>query len=457
MKRLIFIMMVSCLAGSCGIWRKFQEPEPEGDISLLFGEEYMTSDSASIADLGWRELFTDPLLQALVEKGLESNTDIRTARLHTEQAFLSLKSARLAYIPSFNFAPEGSISSFDNFNGVKSGVNRTYTAPVAASWTIDVFGAKTNQKRSGKETWMMMQDYEQAAETGLISALAAQYYTLLMLDRQLDLAGQTAEKFQKSVEVLEAMKDAGMANETAIAQMKGAYWQVVAGRESIAQAVKEIENSICSILGETPHGIERGNADEVVFPETLKTGVPASVLERRPDIRAAKHNLANAYYAVNIARASMLPSLTLSGAAGWTNNAGAVVNPGGLILSAAGSLLQPIFNARANATRVKIAKSQQEEAMIAYRQAVLYAGAEVNNALTSYQSASTRIDAQLNQVKALETAVEKTEYLMRYSSSTYLEVLTAEQSQLSAKTDLVQTRYDQIYSIISLYSALGGR
>ena len=130
---------------------------------------------------------------------------------------------------------------------------------------------------------------------------------------------------------------------------------------------------------------------------------------------------------------------------------------GGLILSAAGSLLQPIFNARANATRVKIARSQQEEAMLAYRQAVLDAGAEVNNALTSYQSASTRIDAQLNQVKALETAVEKTEYLMRYSSSTYLEVLTAEQSLLSAKTDLVQTRYDQIYSIISLYSALGGR
>ncbi|MGM9767699.1 MAG: TolC family protein [Candidatus Cryptobacteroides sp.] len=457
MKRLIIIMMAAWMAGSCGIWRKFQEPGPDGDISLLFGEEYMTEDSTSVADLGWRELFTDPMLAALIEKGLESNTDVQTARLHTEQAWLSLKSARLAYIPSFNFAPEGSISSFDNFNGVKSGAVKTYTAPVAASWTIDVFGSITNRKRSGKETWMMMQAYEQAAETGLIAAIACQYYTLLMLDRQLELAGRTAMKFQKSVEVLEAMKEAGMANETAIAQMKGAYWQVVAGKESISQALKEVENSLCSTLGETPHSIVRGNVDDVSFPSELKTGVPVAVLGRRPDIRASMHNLANAYYAVNIARASMLPSLTLSGAAGWTNNAGTVVNPGGLILSAAGSLLQPIFNARANATKVKIAKSQQEEAMLSYRQTVLDAGAEVNNALTLYQSASRRIEARQNQVKALEEAVEKTEYLMRYSSTTYLEVLTAQQSLLSAQTSLVEDQYDQIYSIISLYSALGGR
>ena len=316
---------------------------------------------------------------------------------------------------------------------------------------------RDGQEIRTKEAWLMMQDYEQAAVTGLIAAVASQYYTLLMLDRQIELTESTAVKFQRSVEVLEAMKDAGMANETAIAQMRGAYWQVKAGTESIAQAIKEIENSLCATLGETPHGIERGNIDTVEFTAELKTGVPAALLERRPDVRAAEHNLAGAYYAVNVARGSMLPSLSLSGAAGWTNSAGAVVNPGGLILSAAGSLFQPIFNARDNAAKVKIAKSQQEEAMLNFRQTVLDAGAEVNNALTLYQSASRRIEARIEQTKALEEAVEKTEYLMRYSSTTYLEVLTAEQSLLSAQTDLVQDRYDLIYSVISLYHALGGR
>ena len=457
MKRLIILLLSAAVVGGCGIYRKYERPAGTGPDTNLFGEEYATEDTSSIADLGWRELFTDSHLQALIEKGLENNTDIRTARLHTEQAEISLKTARLAYVPSFNFAPEGGVSSFDNYNGVKSGTTWTYSVPVAASWEIDIFGKTTNQKRQTKETWLMMQDYEQAAVTGLIAAVASQYYTLLMLDRQLELTESTAQKFQRSVEVLEAMKDAGMANETAIAQMRGAYWQVKAGTESISQAIKEIENSLCATLGETPHGIERGNIDSVEFPAELKTGVPAALLERRPDVRAAEHNLAGAYYAVNVARGSMLPSLSLSGAAGWTNSAGAVVNPGGLILSAAGSLFQPIFNARANAAKVKIAKSQQEEAKLNFRQTVLDAGAEVNNALTLYQSASRRIEARIEQTKALEEAVEKTEYLMRYSSTTYLEVLTAEQSLLSAETDLVQDRYDLIYSVISLYHALGGR
>lgn len=457
MRKFIIITLSAAVVGGCGIYKKYERPADTGADSSLFGEEYATDDTSSIADFGWRELFTDANLQALIEKGLENNTDVKTARLHTEQAEISLKTARLAYIPSFNFAPEGGVSSFNNYNGVKTGASWTYSVPVVASWELDIFGKTTNQKRQTKETWLMMQDYEQAAVTGIIAAIASQYYTLLMLDRQLELTEATALKFQKSVEVLEAMKDAGMANETAIAQMKGAYWQVKAGKESISQAVKEIENSLCSTLGETPHGIERGRLENADFPEQLKTGVPAALLERRPDIRAAERNLAAAYYAVNTARGSMLPSLSLSGAAGWTNSAGAVVNPGGLVLSAAASLFQPIFNARANAAKVKIAKSQQEEAKLNYRQAVLDAGAEVNNALALYQSASNRISARAQQIVALEEAVEKTEYLMKYSSTTYLEVLTAEQSLLSAQTDFAQDHYDLISSVISLYHALGGK
>lgn len=456
MKRLILTLAAAATVCSCGIYRKYERPETAYADSLLFGEEYVTEDTVSIADLSWRELFTDPLLQSLIEKGLENNTDVKTARLHTEQAEISLKTARLSYIPNFNFSPNGGVSGFDNYNGVKSAASWTYTVPVVASWEIDIFGKKTNEKRQSKASWEMAKDYEQAAITGLVSSIASQYYTLVMLDTQLEIARSTAEKFDRSVKVLKAMKEAGMTNEVAVAQMEGAYYQVCASEQTILQTISEIENSLCTTLCETPHSIERGGFDGMCFPETLKTGLPVQLLSRRPDVRAAEHNLASAYYATNASKASMYPSLTLGGTVGWTNSLGSVVNPGGLLLSATGSLLQPIFNARANVAKVKIMKSQQEEARLNFVQTVLNAGAEVNNALTQYQSSVSRAEFREQQIASLAEAVEKTELLMRYTSTTYLDVLTAQQSLLSAQTDLAQDCYDMIAGVISLYRALGG-
>ncbi|MCM1176969.1 MAG: TolC family protein [Clostridium sp.] len=456
MKRIILLTAAAAMACSCGIYKKYERPESVQADSLLFGEEFATADSASVADLGWKELFTDPMLQSLIEKGLENNTDLRAARLHTEEAEIALKTARLSYIPSFNFAADGGVSSFNNYNGVKAGASWTYTVPVVASWEIDIFGKKTNEKRQSKAAWEMSKDYEQATMTGLIASIASQYYTLVMLDEQLRIAQSTAEKFSQSVTVLKAMKEAGMANEVAVAQMEGAYWQVCASVQTILQTIRQLENSICTTLCETSHSIERGELSGMAFPETLKTGVPVQLLSRRPDVRAAENNLAAAYYATNASKASMYPSLSLGGTIGWTNNAGTPVTPGGLIMAATGSLLQPIFNARANVAKVKIMKSQQEEARLNFQQAILDAGAEVNNALTQYQTSQARAEFRTRQIESLSAAVDKTELLMQYTSTTYLEVLTAQQSLLSAQTSLAQDRYDMIAGVISLYRALGG-
>ncbi|MDE5732337.1 MAG: TolC family protein [Bacteroidales bacterium] len=456
LRRIILIIAVAAVSCSCGIYRKYERPESVRADSLLFGEEYVTSDTVSIADMGWKELFTDPLLQGLIGKALENNTDLRTARLHVEEAEIALNTARLSYLPNFNFAPEGGVSSFNNYNGVQSGPSWTYTVPVVASWEIDIFGRKTNEKRRSKAALEMSRDYEQAAVTGLIASVASQYYTLVMLDEQLRIAVGTADKFSQSVDVLKAMKDAGMANEVAVAQMEGAYYQVCAVQQTILQTISQIENSLCTVLCETPHRIERGTLDGMSFPETLRTGLPVQLLSRRPDVRAAENSLASAYYAVNASRAAMYPSLSLGGTIGWTNNAGVPVSPGGFIMAATGSLLQPIFNARANVAKVKIMKLQQEEAMLNFRQTILNAGAEVNDALTRYQTSSARAGLREQQISSLAAAVEKTGLLMRYTSTTYLEVLTAQQSLLSAQTDLAQDRYDMISSVISLYRALGG-
>ena len=456
MKTIRITMLAAALLSmlSCGIYKKYERPE--GCVSDgLFG--YQVADSSSIADFGWEELFTDPYLDSLISRALDRNTDIRTAMLNVDKAEAALKTARLDFLPSFNFAPQGSAGGFNNFSSLNTGASWTYTVPVAASWEIDVFGKKTNRLRSAKVSLNMADDYAQAAKSALIAGIARQYYTLLMLDEQLRIAGATADKFRQSVEVLSAMCDAGMSNEAAVSSMRAAIYEVEAAKESILQAITEVENSLCSTLFETPHSIERGILDDAAFPEELKTGVPAALLSRRPDVRAAENALAASYYAVNIARASLYPSLSLSGTAGWTNSLGSsVVNPSGLILNAAASLLQPIFNAGALRAQVRIARDEQEAAELAFRQCILNAGTEVNNALSLYQRACARIECRERQIEAQKDAVEKTELLMRFSSNTYLEVLTAEQSLLSAENAMTQDRFDRINAVISLYHALGG-
>ena len=450
------MVAAACLVCSCGIYKKYERPESISAPDDLYGENNVTSDTTSLADLSWRELFTDPLLTGLIEKGLEKNTDVNVARLHTEQAEYSLQSAKLAYLPSFNFVPDGGVSGFNNYNGVQAGPSWTYTLPVAASWELDIFGKKTNAKRMSQASVQVTREYEQAARTGLIASIATQYYTLVLLDEQLRIATQTAEKFSNSVRVLKAMTQAGMSNEVAVAQMEGAWHGVLAGIESLKHSITEVENSLCTTLAETPHTIDRGTIDSIVFPDELKTGVPMRLLSSRPDVKAAEFNLASAYYAVGQARGALYPSLTLGGTVGWTNSFGSVVNPAGLLLSATASLLEPIFNARVNVTKLKISKSQQQEALLNFQQTILNAGAEVNNALSQYQSARERSIQREKQTASLEKAVRKTELLMQHSSTTYLDVLTAQQSLLSAQTELVQDRYDMAAAVISLYHALGG-
>ncbi len=456
MKRILIIAAAVFMTASCGIYRKYERPV-EISTDSLYGDKYETSDSSSIADLGWRELFTDPYLQGLIDSALVRNTDLRTAQLLVEQALIGLRIARLDYLPSFNFAPEGSVSGFNNFETVKTGAGWNYTVPVAASWEIDLFGGKTNSKRQAQASAAMAADYAQAARTGLIAGVATQYYTLLMLDEQLRIAESTCSKFAERVRVLKAMMDAGMANDVAVSQMEGAWYQVEASVQDIRKDIVELENSLCTTLCMTPRAIERGKLADASFPAVLKTGVSAALLSRRPDVRAAENNLAAAYYAMNAARADLYPSLSLSGVAGWTNNlGGTVMNPAGLLLNAAASLFQPIFNASAIRGKAQMACADQEAAMLAFQQTVLDAGAEVNNVLTQYQTALAKEEWRSRQIQSLTKALNKTEKLMQYTSTPYLEVLTAQQSLLQAETFQAQDTYEKISAVISLYRALGG-
>ena len=443
---------------SCHIYKTYDRPEDivaEGLYrDTVAVNDTLVSDTANFGNLPWREVFTDPQLQALIEQALTSSPDIRTAALRVQEAQAPLLASKLAFIPALTLSPQGTVSSWD-----KGKATQTYSLPVTASWQIDMFGQLLNLKRQAQATLEQTVAYEQNVRVQLIANTANLYYTLLMLDRQLQITEGTAEILKKNTETMIAMKEAGFYNttEAAVEQSRAAYAQVQASIPDIRSSIREVENSLCLLLGEPAHGIERSVLEEQQLPNEFSVGIPLQLLSNRPDVKAAEQALASAYYNTNVARSNFYPRITLSGSAGWTNSAGAaIVNPAKLLASAVASLTQPIFQNGANIAKLKIAKAQQEEAKIQFQTTLLNAGNEVSNALDMYQACTEKVNARNMQVNSAKNAADYTKELFNLGTSTYLEVLSAEQSYLSAQLSEVSDTFSRMQAVISLYQALGG-
>ena len=450
MKKIILLSAVTVLLSSCGIYSKYK---PETAVpDNLYGEGIETADTAGIGDRDWHELFSDPKLQALIEQGLQNNTDYQSAQLRVKEAEAALMSARLAFLPSFALSPQGTVSSFDTRKATQ-----TYSLPVTASWELDIFGRMHNAKLQAKAVYAQSEDYRQAVRTQLVAGIANSYYTLLMLDEQLAITRETEEAWRETVSSTRALMNAGMADEAAVSQMEATYYQVQASALDLKEQINQVENSLALLLAETPRYFERGTLDEQQFPEDLSVGVPVQMLSNRPDVRSAERSLEAAFYGTNQARASFYPSVVLSGSAGWTNSAGAmIVNPGKFLASAVGSLTQPLFNRGQVIAQYRIAQAQQEEASLAFQQTLLNAGSEVNDALVAYQTSREKTILFDKQIVSLEKALKSTSLLMEHGTSTYLEVLTARQSLLSAQLSQTANRVSKIQGVVNLYHALGG-
>lgn len=440
----------AALLSSCGIYTTYQ---PAKEVpEQLYGEEVVVSDSTSIASLDWRELFTDPHLVTLIEQGLANNTDYLTAGLRVKEAEATLLSARLAYLPGIALAPQGTLSHLEGHKMTKA-----YSIPATASWEIDLFGKLRNAKRQSQALLAQSKDYQQAVRSQLIAGIANTYYTLLMLDAQLNIAEQTATSWGESARSTHALMQAGLANEAAVSQMEAAYAQVNASVLDLKEQINQVENSLSLLLAEPSHTIQRGTLAGQTWPSSLSVGFPVCLLANRPDVRAAERSLEQAFYITNQARAAFYPSITLSGSAGWTNSAGGMIsNTAQFLASAVGSLTQPLFAKGQLTGQLKIAKARQEEASLQFQQTLLQAGTEVNEALVQYQTAQQKRDLYAQQVSALQTAYRSTSLLMEHGTTTYLEVLTAQQSLLSAQLTQVANEVTEIQSIIQLYQALGG-
>ena len=438
-KILIPLIILVITMNSCALYKKHERPDITF-VDSLYNRIPTADDYESIASLTWKELFADTLLQDLIEIGLENNTDLEIARLKVEQAEATLQTSKLAFFPNVSFSAQVNTSG-------------AYSLAPNASWEIDAFGRLYNTKKGAEAALAATEAFQQAVQTQLVATIANSYYTLLMLDEQLEISKRTLNTWEENIRTLSALKRAGKTNEAAVLQAKANKVNVEASILTLKKQIIEQENSLAALLGLVPQEFERNELSQQIFPDTLLMGLPLSSLVNRPDVRQAEYKLVEAFYATNVARSYFYPSITLSGNAGWS---GVIGDPGDWIFNAVGSLMQPIFNQGKNKARVKISESQRQEALLNFKQTLLDAGTEANNALVSWQTARKRLDSDKLQIMYLKGAVFNTQLLMKNGQATYIEVLTAQKNLLQAELTETNDKYLERQSVLTLYHALGG-
>lgn len=445
------------MLGSCGIYNKYERPDV--NVSGLVRDTARVADTLAVADtasfgnLPWRSVFTDPQLQSLIEYALEHNTNMLNAALNVKMVQAQLTAAKLAFVPSFTFSPQGTISSWDG-----NTPSKIYSLPVQASWSIDLFGNLLNAKRNAQMQLLYSKDYQLVVKTGVISNVANMYYTLMMLDRQLEIVNDMADLTKETWRQMKIKKELSPGvNETAVKSAEANYYSVLSQKADLERQIREVENSMSLLLGQPAQTIARGKLADQSLPSEFSTGIALNMLNNRPDVHAAEMNLAACFYNTNQARSRFYPSITISGSGAYTNNSGmGIVNPGKMLLSAVGSLTQPIFARGQLIAGLKVAKAQQEQAFNNWQQAVLSAGSEVSNALVLYNSSDEKGRLDGKRVDVLEKNVEMTKQLFNSKSATYLEVITAQSNLLNAQLSKVQDDFSKMQAVVNLYYALGG-
>ena len=451
-------MSAAMLLTGCGLYNKYERPEVDTK-GLVRDTQSLTDtlavqDTTSFGNMPWRSVFTDPQLQALIQQGLDNNPDLLNAALNVQMVNEALKVAKLAFLPSVALSPQGTLASFDG-----AAASKTYSLPISASWNVDLFGNLLSQKRSAQMQLIATQDYQTVVKTNVISAIANLYYTLLMIDRQLEIVTDMEQLTKETWDKMQFMHDNRVGyRSTAVQSAEAAYYQVQTQHVDLLRQMRETENSLSLLLGQPGQAIPRGKFDGQSLPTELSTGVGIQMLANRADVHSYEMALAQCFYDVQTARSRFYPNITITGTAAFTNSAGgAVVNPGKWLLSAVGSLTQPIFQHGQIVAGLKVAKMQYEQAFNNWQNSIYKAGHEVSNALVAYNSYSQKAELDGKRVEVLKKNVEDTKKLMESSTNTtYLEVITAQSNLLNAEISEVSSQLSKMQAVVSLYQALGG-
>ena len=466
MKHYIYGCLSVVLLSGCGTYKHmkqqlyapYERPEvnTQGIVRdpLSATDTLAVSDTTSFGNLPWRSVFTDSYLRELIEKGLTNNVDLLNAALNVKMAEQQLKTARLAFLPSFTFTPQGTISSWDFGK-----VNKTYQLPISASWNVDLFGNLLSQKRATQVALLATKDYQTVVKTNIISAIANMYYTLLMLDSQLKVLDDMEELTKNTWDLMKLMKDTRIGyRSTSVQSAESNYLSVQSQKIDMQRQIREVENSLSLLIGQPAQTIARGALEDQSLPSEFSTGIGINLLANRADVHAAEMQLAQCFYGVETARSRFYPQLTISPSGIFTNSAGAgVVNPGKILLNAVASLVQPLYMKGQLTAGLRVAEAQYEQAYNTWQNSILSAGSEVSNALVQYNAADEKGRIEAQQIEVLKKNVEDTKTLMTSAgNTTYLEVIQAQSSLLSAQISKITDDFNKMQAVVNLYQALGG-
>ena len=441
------------LAGCKSLYGNYERPDVKtsGIVRDPVDDKGALAGSSDFGNLPWRSVFTDPQLQTLIEKALENNPDLLNAALNIDIAEQQLRASKLAFLPSVVFAPNGSISHF----GTHTSSTQAYTLPITASWDVDLFGKLRSQKKAAQMALIQSRDYKVAVQTNLICNVANLYYTLLMLDRQKQIVDDMSGLTKNTWDMMKLQMEFGRARSTSVQSAEAAYYSVQTQGADIKRQIRETENTLSLLLGEPAQSIARGSLENQSLPANFSGGIGVQLLSNRADVHANEMALAQCFYNIQEARSRFYPALNISPTGAWTNSNG-LVNPGKLLLSVVGSLTQPIFMRGQLKAGLRVAEDRYKQAYNTWQNSILKAGAEVSNALVAYNSADEKNKLQQQQIDVLKQNVDHTQMLYAQSSSSYLEVITAQQSLLNAEISQVQEQFTKLQAIVNLYNALGG-
>lgn len=460
-KGIVLLGAISIGLSSCQVINPYKSPKV--DPKDLF-RDTESSDTTTIANISWREYFSDPLLQTLINEGLNNNFDLQIASTRIKQAEAGLSIARAAYFPNIALAGQvnHSRSSADK-NGENKDVlgyhHTTYNLGIAASWEADIWGKLNRQSRARYAQFLASHSYRNLVQTSLIANIATTYYSLLALDEQLKITKETIVLLEENTQTMQAMMDAGMLNRAAVNQSKGLLYNTKISVPSLEAQIRALENALCLMLGRRPGAIDRSSIQTQIVPAELNYGVPVQMLAKRPDVQQAELGFKAAFELTNAARASFYPSITLNTGSMigyYSTTLSQFFKPENILANILGGVTQPLFARKQLIGQLKVAKAQQEEALLTFEKTVLSASQEVSNILYTYESSLKKNENRDKQVEAMDTAVSDTKMLLQQGKANYTEVLTAEQNLLQAQLGKVSDKLEQLQASVNLYRALGG-
>ena len=461
MKKYMILAVAGLLMSSCGVYNKYERPvvDTEGlirdPLSPTDTLAVAPQDTASFGNLPWRSVFTDPQLQQLIAQGLERNANLQNAALNVKMYETMLKAAKLAFLPGVSIGSQQPMGSISTVHTSPSTETKSYSIPVQASWTIDLFGNILSQKRSTQMKLLGFKDYQMAVRAQVISGIANSYYTLLMFDEQLRIVKEMSKMSKETWEITQQQFNLGRTRANAVHSAEAAYLSTLTQINDFERQIRATENALSLLVGQAGQQIPRSTLAEQSLPGEFAVGVGVALLQNRPDVHKAEMELASCFHDIQTARSKFYPNITVGASAAFTNNNGAL-NPGKWLTTLFGSLTQPIFQRGALIASLKVSKLKYEQAFNTWQNTILKAGNEVSNALVNYNQydANSKLEAQ--RVAALTKAVDATTALYQSKGATYLEVLTAQTQSLSAQLSLATDNFNKMQSVVSLYTALGG-